>query len=84
MYYPETVRAGFADYLKCHGVDSMRLPYDVLLRNYLWKERIRLVATFPCLFQHIGEISTGLGNFHKTRQFLSDVTNLQGLIALKV
>lgn len=84
MYYPEAVRVGFADYLKCHGVDSMRLPYDLLLRNYLWKERIRLVATFPCLFRHVGEISTGLGNFHKTRQFLSDVTDLRGSLPLKV
>jgi hypothetical protein len=83
MYYPEEVRAGFADYLKRHGVDSMRLPYDVLLRNYLWKERIRLLAAIPCLFQHVGEIGTGLGNFHKTGQFLSDVTDLQRPMALK-
>jgi hypothetical protein len=83
MYYPEEVRAGFADYLKRHGVDSMRLPYDLLLKAYVWKEHIRLFAAIPCLFQHVGEISTGLGNFHKTRQFLSDVTDLQGPMALK-
>ena len=84
MYSPEATRAGFTDYLGRHGVDSMQLPYDVLLRNYLWKERIRLVATFPCLFQHVGEISTGLGNFHQARWFLSDVTDIQRPLALKV
>jgi hypothetical protein len=84
MYYPEEVRAGFAEYLKRHGVDSMRLPYDLLLRNYLWKESIRLLAAIPCLFQHVGEVGTGLGNFHKPAQFLGDVTDLQGPMALKV
>ena len=73
MYYPEKVRVGFADYLKRHGVDAMRLPYDLLLKEYLWKEGIPLFAAIPCLFQHVGEISTGLGNFHKTRQFHGDV-----------
>jgi hypothetical protein len=84
MYYPEKVRIEFADYLKRHGVDSMRLPYDLLLRMYLWKERIPLFVTIPCLFQHVGEISTGLGNFHKSRQFRGDVTDLQGPLPLKV
>jgi hypothetical protein len=84
MYYPEEVRVGFADYLKGNGVDSMRLPYDLLLKEYLWKEGILLFATFPCLFQHVGEVSTGLGFFHKSRQFRGDVTDLQGPMALKV
>jgi hypothetical protein len=77
MYYPEKVRVEFADYLKRNGVASMRMPYDLLLREYLWQERIPLFATIPCLFQHVGEISTGLGLFHKARQFRADVMDLQ-------
>lgn len=73
MYFPEEVRAGFARFMRVYGVNTMRHPYDILLRMYLLNFDIPLFAAKPCLFQHVGEISTGLGKFHKTRQFKSEV-----------
>jgi hypothetical protein len=73
MYYPEEVRAGFAAFMKLYGVNTMRHPYDILLRTYLLNTGIPLFAAKPCLVQHVGEISTGLGKFHKTMQFHSEV-----------
>jgi hypothetical protein len=75
MYYPEEVRMGFAGFMKAYGVNTMRHPYDILLRMYLENLGIPLFGATPCLVQHVGEISTGLGKFHKTRQFQSEVTN---------
>ena len=69
IFYPEQVRIGFARYLKRNGVDSNRLPYDLLLKEFLAEQKIRLFATAPCLVQHIGTISTGLGFVHQARQF---------------
>lgn len=69
MYYPKSVRIGFSKYLHANGVDHYRRPYDLLLREYLGACRIQLFATVPCLVQHVGEISTGLGVFHQASCF---------------
>jgi glycosyltransferase involved in cell wall biosynthesis len=61
IYYPDSVRLRFADYLKRRGVDEVRLPYDVLLKEYLLKEGVPLFAAIPCLFQPIG------GDQHSSR-----------------
>jgi hypothetical protein len=60
MYYPEPVRVAFAEYLKREGVDSFRTAYDYMLREYLLLTGIPCFATTPCLFKHIGVVSTGL------------------------
>jgi GR25 family glycosyltransferase involved in LPS biosynthesis len=64
MYYPESVRPGFAEFLKAHGVDTFREPYDLLLKDYLKRASIPMFVTIPCLVQHIGRVSTGLAGFH--------------------
>jgi hypothetical protein len=69
MYYPNPVRAGFADYLKSKGVDSFVIEYDLLLKEYLYAADIPLFAAIPSLFQHVGRISTGLGYFHQAQEF---------------
>jgi len=69
MYYPEAIRRGFAEYLRANGVDRHVHPYDLLLRTYLQSHGVSLFATVPCLAQHVGEISTGLGGFHKAANF---------------
>jgi hypothetical protein len=73
MCYPEPIRASFAEYLKSEGVEAFRTAYDYMLREYLMLTGIQCFATAPCLFQHIGTISTGLslkfgstGYFKKT------------------
>jgi alpha 1,2-mannosyltransferase len=70
MYYPQSVRQGFAAYLKINGVELNRAPYDLLLGGYLDSEGIPLLATSPSLFQHVGARSTGLGLlFHQAPDF---------------
>jgi hypothetical protein len=74
MYYPDSVRAGFADYLLKNGVESYSMPYDLLFREYLQKAGIPLFAAIPSLFQHIGQISTGLSErFHQARSFSNNL-----------
>lgn len=70
MYYPEEIRIAFAEYLKINGVDAYRLPYDLLLKDYLQTYGVPLFTTVPSLVQHIGEIGTGVGlTFHSARKF---------------
>ncbi len=70
MYYPETIRVAFAEYLKKEGVESFRVHYDRLLNEYLRITGVPLFATTPCLFEHIGEVSTGLSvAFHRAGCF---------------
>jgi hypothetical protein len=59
MFYPESVRASFTDYLAKEGRDSFRMGYDLLLGEFLRYTGIPLFATAPCLFQHIGDVGTG-------------------------
>ena len=40
IYYPERVREGFSEYLKRDGVDTLRRPYDFLVREYAQEENI--------------------------------------------
>lgn len=63
-YYPAAIRTGFAQYLRKHGVDEFREPYDLLLGRYVAENRHRLIVTAPSLVQHIGEETTGLGSFY--------------------
>jgi hypothetical protein len=69
MYFPNEVRKGFARFLKVHGVQRDRRPYDLLLRDYLRLSATPLALTYPCLAQHVGRRSTGLGRFHQSSQF---------------
>jgi len=70
MYYPEPVRIGFSQYLESEGVDVYRMPYDWLLSEYLRLTGIPLFVTSPCLYQHIGDVTTGLSwGFHRAGKF---------------
>ena len=69
MYYPEAIRRHFTEFIRSNGVDCYRVPYDLLLKEYLATEHIPLFATIPSLVEHIGTVSTGLGVFHKAGQF---------------
>jgi hypothetical protein len=59
MYYPESVRVTYAEYLKKEGVEAYRTNPDLLLSLYLKQTGIPLFCTTPCLFQHIGAKGTG-------------------------
>ncbi|MCW3100250.1 MAG: hypothetical protein JWL77_5868 [Chthonomonadaceae bacterium] len=72
MYYPAKLRHRFAEYLKAHGVDSYRIPYDFLLKEFLVQEGIPLLTTSPSLVQHVGHKTTGLGFCHISPFFLGE------------
>lgn len=74
VYYPATMRQGFAKYLKVKGVIGNKNHYDYLLRDYLTQEDIPLLATSPSLIQHMGRNTTGLGVWHQAPGFIEDVT----------
>jgi hypothetical protein len=63
MYYPDPSRRAFAEYLKDYGVETFRTHYDLLLSEYLRFTGIPLFVTTPCLFEHVGDIGTGLAPF---------------------
>ena len=74
VYYPENIRAGFAEYVKAHAVDSFSGPYDLLLGVYADNEDIPIFAAVPSLVQHIGEVSTGVAGFsHQAKHFRLEI-----------
>jgi hypothetical protein len=59
------------------GVNLFEMPNDLLLAKYLQDRHIPLCAAIPCLFQHIGELSTGLSTFfYQASYFRGDGVNL--------
>ncbi|MCW3053740.1 MAG: hypothetical protein JWN14_2910, partial [Chthonomonadales bacterium] len=70
MYYPAKLRCRFAAHLKAYGVDSYRVPHDLLLKDFLAAEGIPLLTTSPSLVQHVGYKTTGLGFCHQSPFFL--------------
>ena len=69
MYYPESVRCTFAAFLYEHGVNMNEATYDMLLAEFAARHSIPIFLTVPVLVQHIGRISTGLGEFHQAPNF---------------
>jgi hypothetical protein len=74
IYYPAEVRLRFARYLKVHGVVANETHYDLLLRDYLARSSVPLLATSPCLIQHIGKASVIQNFWHESSDFVEDVT----------
>jgi hypothetical protein len=71
LYDIQTARE-FGDYL----VNNIgREPYDLALKTYIkeYDPEVTLYASKYSLVQHIGDISTGLGNGHKAFTFIDDI-----------
>lgn len=68
MYYPPATVREQADNLRRRGVDRFEIPGDLLIRD-LCTERQYLFVASASLVQHIGRVSTGLGNFHSSPTF---------------
>jgi len=69
MYYPERQRDLYAAYICEHGIETYHTPHDLLLREYVTENNVRLFATTPSLVQHEGSDSTGLGFWHQAYTF---------------
>jgi hypothetical protein len=71
VYFPAVVLPDVASYMRKHGVDEPRAPGDLILRDFC-HERQFLLGARSSLVQHIGQVSTGLGNFHSAAGFADD------------
>jgi len=82
LYDIETAR-GFSEYL---AQNIGKEPYDLALKTYI-KEidpEVVLYASKLSLVQHIGDISTGLGNGHTAYNFIDDVDYLADFVGFNI
>ncbi len=70
MYFNRNFRLHFEQYLKRFGVDSYFEPYDLLLKRFCSKHDYPLFCSTPILAQHVGLVSTGLGEYHQSPNFI--------------
>jgi hypothetical protein len=82
LYDIETAR-GFGKYL---AQNIGKEPYDLALKTYI-KEvdpEVVLYASKLSLVQHIGDVSTGLGNGHTAYNFIDDVDYLADFVGFNI
>jgi hypothetical protein len=68
VYYPASVLAELAAYLYDGAVERAVAPYDIVIKEFC-RQTDCLLACTPSLTQHIGRVTTGLGNFHTSPTF---------------
>jgi hypothetical protein len=69
--YPRDIGQSFAAEIRRKCVDPYVAPYDITLAQFMKAEKIPIVATAPCLVQHIGDVSHGVCNhFHQSKSFM--------------
>ncbi len=68
MYYPASVLQDLEKYFKAFAVDNPVDPADLAVGNFCTEGDI-LYGTRCALVQHIGRVTTGLGNFHEAPNF---------------
>ena len=61
MYYPKAIIPEIREYVFTHGVQNYRRPGDLLIKELMRKRQI-LYNTAWDLVEHMGEVSTGLGD----------------------
>lgn len=72
--YPKWVAAGFVEEINTFCVNPLVKPYDIALSEFLRRLKIPIVATAPCLVQHMGSVSQGVcGHFHQSKGFMDEI-----------
>jgi hypothetical protein len=74
VYYPESVRGACARFLEYYGVELNEAPYDMLVAEHLLRSNTLLFVTVPSLVQHIGQVGTGLSEFHESPDFTENLS----------
>ena len=74
ILYPKEMLIPFSKYIE---ENIFRLPYDLLLAEFCVKNGYKIWHSPLSLVQHIGEITTGLGGFHKSNCFIDDVLKFE-------
>jgi hypothetical protein len=68
IVYPNRVRDEYIAYLADHTIN---LPHDLAMPEVMKKLGIPILASAPCLVQHMGSVSQGVsGPFHRSESFL--------------
>ena len=68
VYYPRSVLNEVAAAVHLEGIEKTGKPGDFIVRDYAhWINA--LYGTKRSLAQHVGRVSTGLGNFHASASF---------------
>lgn len=76
VVYPTLIAKAFVDEILRVCVDPFEKAYDIALADFLKERRIPLVATAPCLIQHMGDVSQGVcDRFHQSLGFMEEVPN---------
>lgn len=72
--YPIEVARSFSAEIMRRCVNPYTTPYDLALAEHMRANKIPIVATAPCLVQHIGEVSQGVCNhFHQSKSFMETI-----------
>lgn len=68
IVYPNRVRDEYIAYLADHTIN---LPHDLAMPEVMKKLGIPILASAPCLVQHMGSITQGVsGPYHRSESFL--------------
>lgn len=68
ILYPNRARDEYLAYLVDH---TIHMPHDLAMPEVMRKIGIPILATAPCLVQHMGNITNGVsGSFHCSESFL--------------
>lgn len=73
VYFPSFVASEYAAFLWAHGVEQSRYPDDLALQAYATQAHVPIVVALPNLAQHVGRVTTGLGRFHSSPTFRTNV-----------
>jgi hypothetical protein len=72
--YPREIGRAFASEIMLKAVNPFLKPYDLLLSEFLRSREVPIVATAPCLVQHMGNVSQGVcGHFHQSKGFMESI-----------
>ena len=67
MYFDATLAQGLGAYILLRLHEK---PYDLLLGDFVRNNRLLLGYAYPSMVQHVGESTTGLGEFHQSSCFV--------------
>ncbi len=68
MYYPASVLSDLESYFKKFAVENPRDPADLVIASFGGDDNIIYGTRYP-IAQHVGYVTTGLGNFHDAPHF---------------
>jgi glycosyltransferase involved in cell wall biosynthesis len=74
VVYPKGILEEYAERLKGTIISGSNVPSDMILKEFCIEKNIPILASAPCMAQHIGEISVGTNPeavyFHQAGLFL--------------